>query len=252
MQNLATGTLVLTLVAGLALACSSNTPAAPENTGGNSNNAGAAGANNAGAAGANNAGAAGASDDAGAGGKQGLDATTKTPYPAGPYGWEKGSTVPNLKWYGWLNPQEANYDPNAMTTIQFSDFYDPDGKKTKAIFLNASAVWCTVCRGEQSKIRNELATWGPKGVAFMETIFEDAQQGPSTRQDLVYWAKTFKVTWPLLLDPGNKLSAMFDVNATPMNAIIDPRTMKIVSVITGVPDDSWWTTTLDPLVGSGN
>jgi hypothetical protein len=130
--------------------------------------------------------------------------------------------------------------------------YDPEGKKYKAIFLNASARWCTACRGEQDTIRYRKKMWGDKGGVFLETIFENLAQEPAEPLDLKYWGKNNNITWTLLLDPSNKLSQMFDITATPMNAVIDPRTMKIVAVVTGAPNSTWWDTNMKPLIEGTN
>ncbi|HQF26247.1 MAG TPA: hypothetical protein PL065_22475, partial [Polyangiaceae bacterium] len=66
--------------------------------------------------------------------------------------------------------------------------------------------------------------------------------------DLVAWGNTYQIDWILVLDPTNKLSSFFDRSASPMNMIIDARTMVIRDIITGMPDESWWAHHLEPLV----
>jgi hypothetical protein len=185
--------------------------------------------------------AAGTGGDSGAGGAQGA-------YPSGPYGVTNGSVIADISWEGWRNPVEAAFDPSAFETIALSDYYDPDGTKGyRAIVVNASARWCSICKMEQKHIREERDIWGPKGVVFLGTIFEDAATKPAQPSDLVAWANTYQVDWVLVLDPTNKLSLFFDRAASPMNMIIDARTMKIRDVITGLPEESWWKNHLAPL-----
>jgi hypothetical protein len=64
----------------------------------------------------------------------------------------------------------------------------------------------------------------------------------------VAWGNTYQIDWILVLDPTNKLSSFFDRSASPMNMIIDARTMVIRDIITGMPDESWWAHHLEPLV----
>jgi hypothetical protein len=169
-------------------------------------------------------------------------------YPEGPYGVANGSVIADISWEGWREPMVVGFDPGAFETISLSDYYDPDGEKGyRAIVVNASARWCSICKMEQRHIREKSAEWGPKGVVFIETLFEDVSNGPAKPSDLVAWGNTYQIDWVLVLDPTNKLSAFFDRSASPMNMVINARTMEIRDVITGMPDESWWNNHLEPL-----
>ena len=78
-----------------------------------------------------------------------------------------------------------------------------------------------------------VATYEQKGVRFLGALFEDAQSNPAQPSDLVLWAKSFNVDFPFALDPDLKLGAFFDVEATPMEMIVDAKTMKIVKISEG-------------------
>lgn len=77
-------------------------------------------------------------------------------------------------------------------------------------------------------------------MVFIGTLFEDVASNPAKSSDLVAWATTYQIDWPLVLDPSNKLSPFFDRSSSPMNMIINARTMEIRDVITGMPEESWW------------
>src|SRR5688572_17905283 len=77
-----------------------------------------------------------------------------TEYPPGPYGRSVGSVIENLEFLGWHDPVAANYDPANFEIVRLSDFYDPSGEQLKLIVLNASAVWCSVCRAEYRHFEN--------------------------------------------------------------------------------------------------
>jgi hypothetical protein len=175
------------------------------------------------------------------------DAAPNSSYPAGPYGYTNGATIENYHWMGWTDPKGVNYTGD-LEEIQLADYYDPDGTKNiKAIFVNASARWCSVCKIEQDDIRARKAQWAPKGVVFIESIFENVNYEPAGPEDIAAWGIAYNVDWILVVDPGNKLSSFFDTTATPMNMFIDARTMQIKDIVTGMPDDSWWTTHLETL-----
>lgn len=155
-------------------------------------------------------------------------------YPAGPYGTNQGSIVENQSFEGWTDPSAAHYDPSTFKVIRFSDYYNPDGSKSdKLILLNASAYWCTVCQSEYQQLPSDYAQYKSKGVVFIGTLFEDAQSNPAQPTDLVNWSKAYAVDFPMLLDPSFKLGQFFTADATPMNLVIDARTMKIVGKVLG-------------------
>ncbi len=128
--------------------------------------------------------------------------------------------------------------------MQLSEFYDPAGTKgIKLIWINASAVWCSVCRAEMRDIKNNgvHAAFGPKGVQLIVTLFEDNKSGPARPLDLHNWgsAAEHSIDFPLLLDPGFKLGAFFTSDATPLNMLVDARTMRVLDATMGYSSDYW-------------
>jgi len=160
-----------------------------------------------------------------------------TEYPLGPYGRNLGSVIENLEFLGWHDPVAAGYDPANFEVVRLSDFYDPSGQQRKIIVLNASAVWCSVCRAEYRHMKDMdiHATYEAKGAQLLGALFEDASGGPATPADLTVWGSTpaFSVAFPMVLDPGFKLGAYFTSDSTPLNLIIDARTMQIIDATMG-------------------
>ncbi|HQF25374.1 MAG TPA: hypothetical protein PL065_18055, partial [Polyangiaceae bacterium] len=109
------------------------------------------------------------------------DAGSEAGYPEGPYGVSNGQVIANLSWEGWREPKQSGFEPSAFERISLGDFFDPDGEKGfRAIFVNASARWCSICKMEQRHIREKRDVWGPRGVVFLETLFENTGSGPAT------------------------------------------------------------------------
>jgi hypothetical protein len=165
-------------------------------------------------------------------------------YPAGPYGVGVGSTLEDFAFLGWRDPVASNYDIERMDTVRLSEFYNPDGRsEVKLIWINASAVWCTVCRAEMKdiNIQDIKGTLGPKGLLLIETLFEDNDSLPAKPLDLQKWGQVadHSIDFPLLLDPGFKLGAFFTSDATPLNMLVDARTMRIVDATMGYSADYW-------------
>jgi hypothetical protein len=169
----------------------------------------------------------------------GVTATQQPVYPAGPYGSAVGATIANLSFLGWRDPAAAGYDRANFETVRLSDFYNPSGEQSgpRVLVLNASAVWCSVCRAEYTHLLRDqvYASYRPMGVEILGVLFEDNDGLPARPQDLELWggASGFQVTFPLVLDPGFKSGVYFDSDATPMNMIIDTQTMKILRIDMG-------------------
>jgi hypothetical protein len=163
---------------------------------------------------------------------------TAVNYPPPPYGTQIASTMENFKFKGWHKPGEMGWNPDTFEDVSIADFYDPNGEKgIKYIMLNASAVWCTVCRAEYKEFnaKGTYATYNAQGVEFIGAIFEDGSNPPKPAkpEDLEWWGSTYNVQFPMILDPGFKLGQFFTADATPMNLIIDARTMKVVGKVLG-------------------
>lgn len=168
----------------------------------------------------------------------------KRNYPAGPYGTGEGSTLENFAFLGWRDPIASAYDQSQLEQVELSEFYDPTGSKgIKLIWINASAVWCSVCRAEMRDIKNNgvRAAFAPRGVQLIVTLFEDNKSGPARPLDLHNWgsAAEHSIDFPLLLDPGFKLGAFFTSDATPLNMLVDARTMRVIDETMGYSSDYW-------------
>lgn len=166
-------------------------------------------------------------------------------FPAGPYGSGVGATLEDVAFLGWRDPVAAGYDTSKFEPVRLSEFYNPDGRsEVKLIWINASAVWCSVCRTEMTEIRDNgvHAALGPKGVQMIVTLFEDNKAGPAKPLDLQRWGDSnvgFSIDFPLLLDPGFKLGNFFTSDATPLNMLVDARTMKVIDITMGYSSDYW-------------
>jgi AhpC/TSA family protein len=187
---------------------------------------------------------AGAGPSANAGAGVAGPTSTWAPYPAGPYGTSRGATIENLSFLGWSHPDLAGYEPSKFEVVRLSDFYDPDGHTgIKLLAINASAVWCSVCRAEYAEMNATQIydTLRPLGVEILGALFEDNAFYPAQPQDLKNWGKlsAHSVKFPLVLDPGFKLGTYFDSDATPLNMLIDVRTMTIVQITMGYSASYW-------------
>ena len=164
-------------------------------------------------------------------------------YPAGPYGSQLGSIIADHTFLGWRDPVAAGFDASRLEEVRLSDYYDPGGTQTELIVVNASAVWCPACRSEMAEIdqRGLALRYRSSKVVLFGTLFEDNNTRPATPADLALWGSQlgFVVDFPLTLDPGLKLGPYFADAATPLNLIIDARTMEILQVYMGYGATLW-------------
>jgi hypothetical protein len=183
----------------------------------------------------------------------GQPAQNAKPYPAGPYGIGKGSIINNYKFVGYVN-SVAN--SGTLAEIQMAEFYNPNGDglheegsvfpvgapKPKALLIVVASVWCGPCNTEADTVLPaHYAEYKPQGGEFLAQLADGPTPGKAATQKSLYnWATKYDVDYPLTIDPTYKLSALFDQDAFPANMIIDPRTMRIVEVVAGVPDAAFW------------
>jgi hypothetical protein len=92
-----------------------------------------------------------------------------------------------------------------------------------------------VCQAEYRDIAEQqiYTQLKARGVEMLGVLFEDRSALPARYSDLKTWAEAFQVEFPFVLDPGFKMGSFFDRSATPMNMIVDARTMKVLGVWTG-------------------
>lgn len=187
-------------------------------------------------------------------------------YPAGPYNVQPGDVIKDFSFMGFTNPR---VESATLVPIKLSDFYNPHAgdasympasalvddrlypagspygpgtKKPRALAVNIGAVWCGPCNFEaKSELPSHYTKYRPLGGEFLFQLADGATQGvAATKKDLVSWTGKYKVDYPATIDAGKQLTAFFDSNAYPANMIIDLRTMRIVAVVAGVPDEAYW------------
>ena len=96
--------------------------------------------------------------------------------------------------------------------------------KGKVVMLQFTASWCSVCRTEMPFIEKEI--WHEKGASGIVVIGIDRDE-PIDK--VLKFKKDIKVTYPLALDPGAEIFALFAQKEAGVtrNVIID-RSGKII------------------------
>ena len=151
-------------------------------------------------------------------------------YPPGPYGITPGATVdPGLSWQGYLAGSST------ISTLRSSDLLDCDKSKgINAIVLDESASWCAACQQEAQDLEPQMASaWTAEGVVVVTLMVEDDNSNPASVQTASAWKGAFGLTSvDVVADPPFTFGGQGS-QALPTNLIVDPRTMRIVSVTPG-------------------
>jgi thiol-disulfide isomerase/thioredoxin len=92
---------------------------------------------------------------------------------------------------------------------QLSDF------KAKVYLINFWATWCEACIVEMPSIVKLRKDFHAKGFEVLAVNVDDNPESVVPAA-----AKKLGMDFPILVDPGNRLSDIFDVRAIPMSAII--------------------------------
>jgi len=142
-------------------------------------------------------------------------------YPAPPYGKTVGTIIED---HSFLIPGEN-------TIVKLSDYYQHETKKI--LLINASAGWCGACKIEAQELNGTFAEYGPQGFDILYTLFEDWNGGPVNKEFYDGWMAQYGGDYTTVLDPDFELGIYFNVEATPMNMLVDLETMTIVWLETG-------------------
>jgi hypothetical protein len=153
-------------------------------------------------------------------------------YPAGPYGTGVGDVVdPTLAWQGYVA------DAALASQVSIRDYFDCDGSRgVRALVLEESATWCGNCAQQAANVAPLASgSWKADGIALVVLMAQDQQGNPAGLPAALSWRNEYALTdsavcadpaWTMKLWGGAPASG----NGFPMTALVDPRTMKIVSL----------------------
>jgi thiol-disulfide isomerase/thioredoxin len=190
--------------------------------------------------------------------------TSKAAYPSGPYGVTVGQVIANFDFDCYVNANRGT-GASFQRELELADLYNPDGEglheagspftpdtaKPRALVVNVGAFWCVPCRHEAEKIfPAEYARFAPLGGELMFVLAET--QNPGEVADFSWldkWVKDLDAAYVSCVDLDYQIGALFDAKTFPANVIIDTADMRIVTVVTGIPEDSFWQTLEQLLAG---
>ena len=86
--------------------------------------------------------------------------------------------------------------------------------KGKVVLLNFWATWCPPCRREMPDLEGLYSRFGPQGLVILAISDEDAAK-------VKPFIKKAKYSFPVLLDPGRKVSEVFAADGIPKSYLYD-------------------------------
>lgn len=168
-------------------------------------------------------------------------------YPCGPYGTAAGQVAANLTFNGYMDPDfvcktpdKQQNDVSALRQLSLDQWHQlartcATGPGRSLLWISVGAGWCPACSAEaldqQTMIKD--GTLDPR-VAVMGVLFETKTRGQAVDAPfLKAWIETYKLTYPVVMDPGFKMGAYYDARETPFNMLVDLSSMKILHRHTG-------------------
>ena len=90
-------------------------------------------------------------------------------------------------------------------------------------------MWCSACQAEAVDLRNVEQKYEPKGVVFLQTLYDGQKPGqPMTMSLLKAWNQQLKPAGYVGMDPNRNVTQYNIAGSSPLNMIIDAKTHKVL------------------------
>ena len=87
--------------------------------------------------------------------------------------------------------------------------------KGQVVFINFWASWCPPCRDEMPSMQKLYSTVPEESFKMLSILYKDQ---PEAGDEL---ASAFKLTFPVLIDPGDKTAQAYGLTGVPETFIVD-------------------------------
>ncbi len=152
-----------------------------------------------------------------------------------------GRSQPTASGQALTNPANLAPAPNQLavgTAAPDFDLATTDGQhyrlsslRGQPVLLEFYAVWCPHCQAEAPVMTKLSSTFGPKGLKVLSILASpygrdyETSNGtnlnPATAADLAWYAQTFAVTFPMLIDPTFATVNQYGINSYPTIYLVD-------------------------------
>jgi hypothetical protein len=146
-----------------------------------------------------------------------------------------GNRIPNFTFRGYPNSDRAS----GLKVVSLADYFDPDQRRNKVLHVMAAVAWCPHCAAQTQQMVAVTDSLRALGAESLQTLMQAPDPERALRlSDLDDWVERFHTRFTVVFDvQGRRLSTVADMSAVPWNALIDTRTMEILSVTSGGTGD---------------
>jgi hypothetical protein len=157
-----------------------------------------------------------------------------TPYPTASIGGRIAQIFPNLTLPGIRSA--ATID--SLSVVSMSEYYDPAGARYDLLHVIGIFLWCPHCNNETNDLM-QIAGWrADHRVAAIQIAMEGYGSASPGWNELQKWIRDHNTDFPVVVDgQGVELGQYFPVGSVPLNIVVAPRTMEILSVDIGEVGD---------------
>jgi hypothetical protein len=146
-----------------------------------------------------------------------------------------GNRIPNFAFRGYPNGDRSQ----GLQVVSLADYYDPSSSRNKVLHVMAAVAWCPHCQAQTAAMAQAQPSVHLRGVEIVQTLMDGPKRGGSlSLGDLDEWSTGHAPNLTVVFDSeGRRLSTVANLNAVPWNALIDTRTMELLEVMVGGPED---------------
>ncbi|HEX6558791.1 MAG TPA: TlpA disulfide reductase family protein [Longimicrobiales bacterium] len=91
------------------------------------------------------------------------------------------------------------------------------GLRGRVVLLNVWATWCIPCRREIPELQALHQQYSGRGLQVLGVSVDEA----GSAQDVADFVRDFSMTYDVVRDPGNRISALFRTPGVPSSFLID-------------------------------
>jgi len=111
--------------------------------------------------------------------------------------------------------------PDYQAVTLEGDSLSIQGARGQVVLLNVWATWCRPCVREMPAIQRLYEALSPQGLTVLAVSVDNAALALGDPAQAVRgFVDEFKLTFPILLDPDNRIQSVYQVTAMPTTYVI--------------------------------
>jgi hypothetical protein len=119
-----------------------------------------------------------------------------------------------------------------------AEYYDPAGARYDLLHVMGIFMWCPHCNNETNNLAQTAAWRADHHVAVIQIAMEGYGSASPGWNELQKWVGDHGLDFSVVVDgQGAELGQYFSVDSVPLNIVVNPRTMEILSVDIGEVGD---------------